>query len=63
MSDDTEDLRSEQERKQAEEIRRAREADSEEDTKTHERRAEKSEYLQARSSRSGRSPSGRNSAR
>jgi hypothetical protein len=42
---DTEDLRSEQERKQAEELRRAREAESEEDTKTHERRAEKSEYL------------------
>jgi hypothetical protein len=42
---DTEDLRSEQERKKAEEIRRAREADSEEDTKTHERRAERSEYL------------------
>ena len=45
MSDDTEDLRSEQERKKAEEIRRAREADSEEDTKTHVRRAERSEYL------------------
>ena len=45
MSDDTEDLRSEQERKEAEEIRRAREADSEEDTKTHVRRAERSEYL------------------
>ena len=45
MSGDTEDLRSEQERKQAEEERRAREADSEDDTKTHVRRAEKSEYL------------------
>ena len=45
MSDDTEDLRSEQERKKAEEMRRAREAESEEDTKTHVRRAEKSEYL------------------
>lgn len=45
MSDDTEDLRSEQEQKQAEEIRRAREADSEEDTRTHARRAERSEYL------------------
>lgn len=45
MSDDTEDLRSEQERKKAEEIRRAREADSEEDTKTHVRRAERSDYL------------------
>ena len=45
MSDDTEDLRSEQERKEAEEIRRAHEADSEEDTKTHVRRAERSEYL------------------
>jgi hypothetical protein len=45
MSDDTEDLRSEQERKKADEIRRAREADSEEDTKTHVRRAERSEYL------------------
>ena len=45
MSDDTEDLRSEQEQKKAEEIRRAREADSEEDTKTHVRRAERSEYL------------------
>jgi hypothetical protein len=43
---DTEDLRSEQERKKAEEIRRAREADSEEDTKTHARRAERSEYLE-----------------
>ena len=43
--DETEDLRSEQERKLAEEKRRAREAESEEDTKTHERRAEKSEYL------------------
>jgi hypothetical protein len=42
---DTEDLRSEQERKKAEEIRRAREAESDEDTKTHERRAERSEYL------------------
>ena len=42
---ETEDLRSEQERKKAEEIRRAREADSEEDTKTHTRRAERSEYL------------------
>ena len=45
MSDGTEDLRTEQERKRAEEIRRAREAESEEDTKTHERRAEKSQYL------------------
>ena len=45
MSDDTEDLRSEQERKKAEELRRAREAESEEDTKTHERRAQKSDYL------------------
>ena len=42
---DTEDLRTEQERKKAEEVRRAREAESEEDTKTHARRAEKSEYL------------------
>jgi hypothetical protein len=42
---DTEDLRSEQERKAADEERRARNAESEEDTKTHERRAEKSEYL------------------
>jgi hypothetical protein len=42
---DTEDLRSEQEQKKAEEERRAREAESDEDTKTHERRAEKSEYL------------------
>ena len=42
---DTEDLRSELERKKAEEERRAREAESEEDTKTHVRRAEKSEYL------------------
>ena len=45
MSDDTGELRSEQERKRAEEERRAREAESEDDTKTHERRAEKSEYL------------------
>ncbi len=44
-SDDTKDLRSEQQRKEAEELRRARQADSDEDTKTHERRAEKSEYL------------------
>jgi hypothetical protein len=42
---DTEDLRSEQERKAADEQRRARNAESEEDTMTHERRAEKSEYL------------------
>ena len=42
---DTEDLRSELERKKGEEERRAREAESEEDTKTHVRRAEKSEYL------------------
>jgi hypothetical protein len=42
---ETEDLRSEQERKKAEEARRAREAESEEDTKTHERRAERSDYL------------------
>jgi hypothetical protein len=42
---DTEDLRSEQERKAADEERRARAAESEEDTKTHERRAEKSKYL------------------
>ena len=42
---DTEDLRSELERKKVEEERRAREAESEEDTKTHVRRAEKSEYL------------------
>jgi hypothetical protein len=42
---DTEELRSEQERKAADEERRARAAESEEDTKTHERRAEKSEYL------------------
>ena len=42
---DTEDLRSEQEQKKAEEERRAREAESEEDTKTHVRRAQKSEYL------------------
>jgi hypothetical protein len=45
VSDDTEDLRAAQERKQAEEERRAREAASEDDTKTHARRAEKSEYL------------------
>jgi hypothetical protein len=45
VSDDTEDLRAAQERKQAEEERRAREASSEDDTKTHARRAEKSEYL------------------
>jgi hypothetical protein len=45
VTGETEDLRSEQERKRAEEERRAREADSEDDTKTHERRAEKSEYL------------------
>ena len=44
-SSDTDDLRSEQERKKAEEIRRAREAESEEDTRTHARRAERSEYL------------------
>jgi hypothetical protein len=42
---ETEDLRSEQERKRAEEARRAREAESEEDTKTHQRRAERSDYL------------------
>jgi hypothetical protein len=42
---ETEDLRSEQERKKVEEARRAREAESEEDTKTHERRAERSDYL------------------
>jgi hypothetical protein len=42
---ETEDLRSEQERKRAQEEHRARMAESEEDTKTHERRAEKSEYL------------------
>ena len=42
---DTEDLRSEQEQKKAEEERLARDAPSEEDTKTHERRAEKSDYL------------------
>ena len=42
---DTEDLRSEQERRTLEEARRAREADSEEETKSHERRAEKSDYL------------------
>ena len=42
---DAEDLHAEQERKKAEEMRRAREAESEEDAKTHERRAEKSEYL------------------
>ena len=42
---ETEDLRSEQEQKKAEEERRARDAGSEEDTKTHVRRAEKSEYL------------------
>jgi hypothetical protein len=42
---ETEDLRSEQERKKAEEARRAREAESEEDTKTHQRRAERSDYL------------------
>jgi hypothetical protein len=42
---EAEDLHSEQQRKKADEIRRAREAESEEDTKTHERRAEKSEYL------------------
>jgi hypothetical protein len=41
----TKDLRSEQEQKRAEEERRARQSDSEEDTKTHVRRAEKSEYL------------------
>jgi hypothetical protein len=45
VNDETEDLRLEQERKKAEEERRAREADTEEDTKTHERRAEKSDYL------------------
>jgi hypothetical protein len=45
---DTEDLRSEQERREAEEARRAREAESEEDTKTHERRAERSAYLRAK---------------
>src|SRR6185503_6734215 len=43
--DETEDLRSQQERKKAEEKRRAREAESEEDTMTHERRAERSDYL------------------
>ena len=42
---DTDDLRSEQEQKKAEEQRLAREAPSEEDTKTHARRAEKSDYL------------------
>ena len=42
---DTEDLRSEQERKAAEEARRARDAESEDDTRTHARRAERSEYL------------------
>jgi hypothetical protein len=42
---DTDKLRAEQERREAEEGRRAREAQSEEDTKTHERRAEKSHYL------------------
>ena len=53
---DTEDLRSEQERKKAEEERRARESESEEDTKTHERRAEKSEYLREKlEERAGRS--------
>ena len=45
MSGETEDLRSEQEQKKAEELRRAREAETEEDTKAHARRAEKSEYL------------------
>ena len=43
--DMTEDLHSEQEQKRAEEERRARQSESEEDTKTHVRRAEKSEYL------------------
>ena len=43
---DAEDLQAEQQRKKAEEMRRARDTGSEEDAKTHERRAEKSEYLQ-----------------
>jgi hypothetical protein len=42
---ETEDLRSEQDRKREEEARRAREAESEDETKAHERRAEKSDYL------------------
>ena len=43
---EAEDLHSEQQRKKADEMRRAREAGTEEDAKTHERRAEKSEYLE-----------------
>ena len=43
---EAEDLHSEQQRKKAEEMRRAREAGTDEDAKTHERRAEKSEYLE-----------------
>lgn len=42
---ETEDLRSEQDRKREEEARRAREAESEDEKKAHERRAEKSDYL------------------
>ena len=48
MSDETDDLRSEQERKRAEEERRAEKSPSEDDTKTHERRAEKADYLRAK---------------
>ena len=42
---DTEELRIEQERRALDEQRAAREADTEEETKSHKRRAEKSEYL------------------
>ena len=55
---EAEDLHSEQHRKKAEEMRRAREAGTEEDAKTHERRAEKSEYLEERLSERERSERG-----
>lgn len=45
MSRETDNLRADQELKKAEEERRAREAETDEDTKTHVRRAQKSEYL------------------
>jgi hypothetical protein len=59
VTDETEDLRSEQERKQADEERRARDADSEDDTKTHVRRAEKSEYLRKKLEERERAERGR----
>jgi hypothetical protein len=41
----TEELRSEQERKSADEVARAREADTDDEADQHTRRAQKSEYL------------------